>query len=84
MQSKIISDPAILRGKPIISGTRISVELIMDLLAAGLTVDKILEEYPHLTKVAIFAAITFAKNAVQREEIYPLVEKNGQIVFHSA
>ena len=56
----------------------------MDLLAAGLTVDKILEEYPHLTKVAIFAAITFAKNAVQREEIYPLVEKNGQIVFHSA
>lgn len=53
----IISDPAILGGKPIIDGTRIAVSTILDLLAAGLSVEEVLKEYPGLTKKAVQAAI---------------------------
>lgn len=77
----IISDPRILRGKPIIAGTRISVELIMDLLGAGLCLDDIIREYPHLTKEAVKEAVNFAKARLQREEIYPLTSQNGKVVF---
>lgn len=84
VEPKIIYNPEILKGKPIISGTRISVELIMDLLAGGLTVEQILAEYPHLTRASVFAAISFAKSLVQNEDIYQIVEKNGQVVFANA
>lgn len=52
----IISDPAIMVGKPVIKGTRITVELILNKLAAGQTVEQILEDYPHLTREGIRAA----------------------------
>ncbi|OGG17677.1 hypothetical protein A2721_03165 [Candidatus Gottesmanbacteria bacterium RIFCSPHIGHO2_01_FULL_47_48] len=83
IRPKIVSNPKILRGKPIISGTRISVELIMDLLSANLTTDQIIKEYPHLTKESVLAAINFAKNAVQKEEIHPIVKKGDEIIFLS-
>jgi uncharacterized protein (DUF433 family) len=53
----IISNPKIMVGKPIIKGTRITVELILDKLAAGQTVEQILEDYPHLTREGIRAAL---------------------------
>lgn len=84
LKTKIISDIKILRGKPIIAGTRISVETILDLLSAGLSVERIIGEYPHLTKEGVYSAIKFAKDMMQKEEIYPLVEKNGQITLASA
>lgn len=58
-KAKIISDPSILNGKPIISGTRISVELIMNFLAAGMNLGEILKEYPELKKGEILAAINY-------------------------
>ena len=65
MNSELIqSDPAILMGKPVIAGTRITVELILEKLSAGETVDHILESHPRLTKEGIFAALSFAAQAL--------------------
>lgn len=77
----IASNPKILGGKPIIAGTRISVGLIMDLLKTGLETKDILKEYPQLKKRDVRAAIAFAASRVKREEIHPIVRKNGEILF---
>lgn len=65
-RAKIISDSRILGGKPIISGTRISVELIMNFLGAGMSVENILKEYTELRKFEVLAAIDYAKELVTR------------------
>ena len=63
-KSTIITDPNILGGKPIIAGTRISVELIMNFLASGMNVDDILLEYKELTKKEVLSAIAYAAKLV--------------------
>ena len=68
----IISDPSIMMGKPVLSGTRITVENILERLGAGETVEQILESYPHLTKESIYAAITFASETIKADVIYPV------------
>ena len=68
----IVSDPAIMQGKPVIAGTRITVELILEKLAAGETVDDILEAHPRLTPEAIQAALAFAADALRADVIYPV------------
>jgi uncharacterized protein (DUF433 family) len=61
MNNQLIqSDPKIMMGKPVVAGTRITVELILEKLAAGETVEQILDEHPRLTKQAVLAAIKFA------------------------
>ena len=60
MQEWIVSDPAVLMGKPVVVGTRITVELILEKLAAGETVEQILEAHPRLTREAVQAALAFA------------------------
>jgi uncharacterized protein (DUF433 family) len=65
-KAKIISDPKILGGKPVIAGTRISVELIMNFLAAGMSTDDILAEYKELTKTEVLAAISYAAKLVSQ------------------
>lgn len=57
--SKITSDPHILGGKPIIRGTRISVELVLSKIASGMTIDDILADYPHLKRADVTAAIDY-------------------------
>ena len=59
-QDNIISDSAIMVGKPTIKGTRITVELIVEKLGYGETVDEILIDYPHLTREQIYACLRFA------------------------
>lgn len=56
----IHSDPEILLGKPVVRGTRISVEFILEALSAGETVQDLLEDYPQLTESEIRAALAFA------------------------
>ena len=68
----ITSNPNILFGKPTIKDTRIAVELILDELAAGTTIEELLEEYPRLTRESIYAALAFAADTLRREVIYPL------------
>ena len=60
-------DKNILGGKPIIKGTRISVELILEWLAGGATVDQIIESYPHLKKEAVQEAILYATDIAKNE-----------------
>ena len=71
-QERIIVDPEILVGKPIIKGTRLSVEFIIDLLAQGWLEADILRNYPGLTSEDIKACLSYASNALKTEKIYPL------------
>lgn len=63
----IVSDPAVMLGKPVIAGTRITVELILEKLGGGDTIDDLLVDYPHLTRESILAALRFAADALRKE-----------------
>ncbi len=69
---RIVVDPKILTGKPIIRGTRISVELVIELLAAGWSHEQILASYPHLTEEDIRACLAYATELLREEKVYPL------------
>ena len=71
-RERIIVDPQILVGKPIIKGTRISVEFVIDLLAHGWTTEQILKEYDHLTVEDIHACLAYAGELVKEEKVYSL------------
>ena len=66
---RITSNPEILTGKPTIRGTRISVEFVLDLLASGMSNEEIVQEYPHLEKADIQAAVDYAARILKNEEI---------------
>jgi uncharacterized protein (DUF433 family) len=68
----IQSDPSIMMGKPVIAGTRITVELILEKLAAGETIEQLLEAHPRLTREAIQAALAFAAEALRADVVYPI------------
>ena len=70
----IESNPSVMMGKPVIAGTRITVELILEKLAAGETIDDLLEAHPRLTSEAIRAALAFAAEALHADVVYPLAE----------
>jgi len=67
-RNHIVSDPEILVGKPIIKGTRLSVELIIGWLASGWTFEQVLDSYPHLTRDDILAALAFAAEMMREEQ----------------
>ncbi len=71
----IVSDPKVMMGKPIIAGTRITVELILEKLAAGETIEQLLEAHPRLTRKAIQAALKFAAEALRADVVYPIPER---------
>lgn len=71
-RSRIVSHPSILRGKPVIRGTRVSVEHVLDLISSGLTPERIAEEHPHLSREDVLAAVHYAAQILKREEILPL------------
>ena len=67
-RERITSDPDILMGKPVVKGTRISVELILGWLAQGWTHEMVLESYPHITRDDILAALAFAADMMRDEQ----------------
>ena len=73
----ITSDPAVMMGKPVIKGTRITVELILEKLAAGETVEQILEAHPRLTEAAIRGALDFASQVLRADIVYPTEKTAG-------
>jgi uncharacterized protein (DUF433 family) len=76
MNNQLIqADPKIMMGKPVVAGTRITVELILEKLAAGETVEQILDAHPRLTKQAVLAALQFAADALKGDVVYPVPEK---------
>jgi uncharacterized protein (DUF433 family) len=68
-QKIIISDPSIMLGKPIIKGTRITVELIIKKLSDGLSIEDILKAYPHLKREDVLAALAYSSDIISKEEI---------------
>ena len=74
-QERIIVDPQILVGKPVIRGTRLAVELIVDLLAQGWSEEEILKNYPGLTREDLQASLKYACAVMHSEKVYPLVSR---------
>lgn len=67
MEKHITANPAVLGGKPVIAGTRMSVEFILDLLASNVSEAEILEDYPHLTRKDIQACLKYAAQSCKNE-----------------
>ena len=71
-RTRIVVDPAVLVGKPVIKGTRISVELVVDLLGRGYTVEQVLQQYPHVTAEDVQACLAYASEVLRSEKVYAL------------
>jgi uncharacterized protein (DUF433 family) len=71
-QTRIVADPQILVGKPVIRGTRLAVEFILDLLTQGWTYNEILRNYPGLELADIIACLAYARDSVREEKVYQL------------
>jgi len=67
---RITADPNIMVGKPIVRGTRITVEAILDELAGGVSEEEILEDFPELTRDDIRAAVAYAQGLVAEQRVY--------------
>ena len=68
----IVSDPNVMMGKPVVKGTRITVELILEKLGSGETIEQVLEAHPRLTREAILAALRFGAETLRADVAYPL------------
>lgn len=68
-------NPHVMMGKPVIAGTRVTVELVLEKLAAGETVEQILAAHPRLTREQILAALDFAAKALKGDHVYPIEPK---------
>ncbi len=69
-ESRIVADPKVLVGKPVVRGTRLSVEFIIGLLADGWSRTDILDEYPSLTDDDITACLNYARDILSSERVY--------------
>jgi uncharacterized protein (DUF433 family) len=70
-QARIVLDPAILAGKPVVRGTRLSVDFIIGLMADGWVETDILRNYPGLTQEDLFACLAYARDVLRSEQVYP-------------
>ncbi|MBR9989057.1 MAG: DUF433 domain-containing protein [Gemmatimonadetes bacterium] len=71
MDATIQSDPNVMMGKPVIAGTRITVESVLERLGAGESIDSLLDAHPRLTREAVQAALRFAADALRADVVYP-------------
>lgn len=70
--TRIVNDPKVMLGKPVIQGTRLTVQYILGLLAHGATTDEILSEYDGLTREDILACLRFAQETLESTDFVPL------------
>lgn len=70
--SLIVSNPDVMMGKPVVAGTRITVELILEKLATGESIAQILDAHPRLNEDGIRAALAFAAEALRADVVYPV------------
>jgi len=68
----IESDPSVMMGKPVVAGTRVTVELILEKLGAGETIEQIVAEHPRLTREGVLAAVRFGGEALRADVAYPV------------
>ena len=72
LSERIVVDPEVLAGKPVIRGTRLAVEFILELLAAGQSENEILADYPGLTREDLLACISYASYLAHEYKAYPV------------
>lgn len=75
---RVVIDPKVMVGKPVIRGTRVPVELILGLLGTGATFDDILKGYPRITKEDIYACLLFAQQAINNSLYVPPIVTTGK------
>lgn len=71
-QDRITLNPAVLVGKPVVKGTRLSVEFVVGLLAQGWNEEEVLRNYPGLAREDILACLAYAQERLAAERVYPL------------
>lgn len=71
-RERIELDPAVLVGKPVVRGTRLAVELVLELVASGVPEQEILSNYPRLTHEDILACVAYAADTIKGERVYPI------------
>jgi len=77
MEHLIEINPKIMVGKPVIKGTRITVELILEKLAGDETIEDILRSYPHLNRAQILACLEYAHRSMSMDFVFPLVHETA-------
>lgn len=77
---RIEVNPKVMVGKPVIRGTRVTVEAIVRRIAEGMTFNEILEDYPYITKEDIKSALMYAGTLLAGEEIFPVITKGKHAV----
>ncbi|MBX3467492.1 MAG: DUF433 domain-containing protein [Planctomycetes bacterium] len=68
---RVVVDPKVMLGKPVIRGTRVTVEQLLEKLAADISIDEILADHPHLSREDVLAAIGYAARALATDQIIP-------------
>jgi len=71
-EGRIVIDPEILCGKPVVKGTRLAVEFVVDLLAQGWTAADVLKNYPGVTQDDVLACLAYASAVLHAEKVYPV------------
>ena len=71
----VVSDPKVMMGKPVVAGTRITVDLILEKLGSGESIEAVLESHPRLTREGVLAALRFAAQALRADVVYPCRRK---------
>lgn len=74
---RIEIDPEIMLGKPVIRGTRVTVELVLEKLAADQSIAEILKDYPRLVREDVLAALAYARSALSTDELSPRVRRTA-------
>jgi uncharacterized protein (DUF433 family) len=77
MHARIVSNPAVLGGKPVVKGTRISVEFLLELFASGATRADVLKSYPHLAAEDVEEALRYAADVLKHDRVIPLAEQRA-------
>jgi len=73
----ITSDPAVMMGKPVVTGSRITVELILEKLGNGESIEQLIDSHPRLTREAVLAALKFAAQVLRADVVYPVERKSA-------
>ena len=73
-QQHVVSDPKIMMGQPVVSGTRITVDLILEKISSGESFEQVLAAHPRLTREGIQAALNFAREVLRADDVYPIAE----------
>ena len=68
----IVCDPKVMMGKPVVAGTRITVDLVLEKLGSGESIEAMLEAHPRLTREGVLAALRYAAQALRAEVVYPI------------